>query len=158
MFNALIPSALCYKVESCASRSSRSTASSTTLHATPSPRRERRPDLPDLLARFLIGGLVVIAFSVIGDVFKPKSLGGIFAAAPTIALASITLTVHQHGAAYVSLEGRSMIAGALAFFVYACAVSFVMMRYRPRSLAAASALAPVWAGLAIILWTLWLRK
>lgn len=116
------------------------------------------PPLSDLLARFLIGGLVVTAFSVIGDVFKPKSLGGIFAAAPTIALASITLTVHQHGAAYVSLEGRSMIAGALAFFVYACAVSFVLMRYRPRSLAAASALAPVWAGVAIILWTLWLRK
>lgn len=158
MFNVLDPSALCYKLEACARSPSRSTARSTRSHATPSPRRERRPDLPDLLARFLIGGLVVIAFSVIGDVFKPKSLGGIFAAAPTIALASITLTVHQHGAAYVSLEGRSMIAGALAFFVYACAVSFVMMRYRPRSLVAASALAPVWAGVAILLWAVWLRR
>ncbi len=129
-------------------------------HGTPPHRRGEKEGQPlsDLLARFLIGGLVVIVFSVIGDVFKPKSLGGIFAAAPTIALASITLTVHQHGAAYVSLEGRSMIAGALAFFVYACAVSFVMMRYRPRSLAAASVLAPVWAGVAIILWALWLRK
>jgi hypothetical protein len=66
--------------------------------------------------------------------------------------------VHQHGAAYVSLEGRSMIAGALAFFVYACAVSFIIMRYRPRSLVVASALAPVWAGVATILWAVWLRK
>jgi len=113
---------------------------------------------PDLLARFLIGGTVVILFSIIGDVFKPKSLGGIFAAAPTIALASLTLTAHQHGTAYVSLEARSMIAGALAFFVYACAVSFILMRYRPRSLVAAGALSPIWFGVAAILWATWLRK
>jgi uncharacterized membrane protein (GlpM family) len=112
----------------------------------------------DLLARFLIGGAVVIVFSIIGDIFKPKSLGGIFAAAPTIALASLSLTAHQHGNAYVSLEARSMIAGALAFFVYACAVSFILMRYRPRSLVAAGALSPIWFGVAAILWATWLRK
>jgi uncharacterized membrane protein (GlpM family) len=112
----------------------------------------------DLLARFLIGGAVVIAFSILGDIFKPKSLGGIFAAAPTIALASISLTAHQHGTAYVSLEARSMIAGALAFFVYACAVSFVLMRYRPRSLTAALALLPIWFGASGILWSTWLRR
>ena len=112
----------------------------------------------DLIARFLIGGAVVIVFSIIGDIFKPKSLGGIFAAAPTIALASLTLTAHQHGTAYVSLEARSMIAGALAFFVYACAVSFILMRYRPRSLVAAGALSPIWFGVAAILWATWLRK
>ena len=113
---------------------------------------------PDLIARFLIGGAVVIVFSIIGDIFKPKSLGGIFAAAPTIALASLSLTVHQHGAAYVSLEARSMIAGALAFFLYACAVSFILMRYRPRSLVAAGALSPIWFAVAFSLWALWLRK
>jgi uncharacterized membrane protein (GlpM family) len=112
----------------------------------------------DLIARFLIGGAVVIVFSIIGDVFKPKSLGGIFAAAPTIALASISLTAHQHGNAYVSLEARSMIAGALAFFVYACAVSFILMRYRPRSLVAAGALSPIWFAFAAILWAVWLKK
>jgi hypothetical protein len=114
--------------------------------------------MADLLARFVIGGLVVIAFSILGDIFKPKSLGGIFAAAPTIALASISLTAHQHGTAYVSLEARSMIAGALAFFVYACIVSFVLMRYRPRSLTAALALLPIWFGTSGILWSTWLRR
>jgi uncharacterized membrane protein (GlpM family) len=113
---------------------------------------------PDLIARFLIGGAVVIVFSIIGDIFKPKSLGGIFAAAPTIALASISLTAHQHGTTYVSFEARSMIAGALAFFVYACAVSFILMRYRPRSLVAAGALSPIWFAVAFTLWTVWLRK
>jgi Protein of unknown function (DUF3147) len=114
--------------------------------------------VPDLIARFLFGGIVVIAFSILGDIFKPKSLGGIFAAAPTIALASISLTAHRNGLAYVSLEGRSMIAGALAFFVYACAVSFVLMRYRPRSLTAAGALSPIWFGVALTLWAILLRK
>lgn len=114
--------------------------------------------MPDLLARFLIGGFVVIAFSILGDIFKPKSLGGIFAAAPTIALASLTLTMHQQGAAYISLEGRSMIVGALAFFIYACVVSFVLMRYRPRSLTAAGALSPIWFGVAVALYSVWLRK
>ena len=112
--------------------------------------------MPDLVARFLIGGLVVIAFSILGDIFKPKSLGGIFAAAPTIALASITLTAHQHGSAYVSIETRSMIAGGLAFFVYACAVSFVLMRYRPRSLVAAGLAHLVCRSRA--LYAVWLRK
>jgi uncharacterized membrane protein (GlpM family) len=114
--------------------------------------------MPDLLARFLIGGTVVIVFSILGDIFKPKSLGGIFAAAPTIALASITLTARQHGNAFVSLEARSMIAGALAFFVYACAVSFLLMRYRPRSLVAAGALSPLWFAVAAVLYAVWLRK
>jgi uncharacterized membrane protein (GlpM family) len=114
--------------------------------------------MPDLIARFLIGGAVVILFSIIGDIFKPKSLGGIFAAAPTIALASITLTAHQHGTAYVALEARSMICGALAFFVYACTVSFILMRYRPRSLVAAGALSPIWFAVSAILYTVWLRK
>ena len=114
--------------------------------------------MPDLLARFLIGGTVVILFSILGDIFKHKSLGGIFAAAPTIALASLSLTAHQHGNAYIALEARSMIAGALAFFLYACAVSFILMRYRPRSLVAAAALSPIWFAVAASLYTVWLRK
>jgi hypothetical protein len=114
--------------------------------------------MADLLARFIIGGLVVIAFSILGDIFKPKSLGGVFAAAPTIALASISLTAHQHGTAYVSLEARSMIAGALAFFFYACVVSFILMRYRPRSLTAAAVLSPLWFLVAFTLWAACLRK
>lgn len=112
----------------------------------------------DLLARFLIGGAVVILFSVLGDIFKPKSLGGIFAAAPTIALATVCLTARHHGAAYVSVEARSMVVGALAFFVYACTVSFILMRYRPRSLVAAGVLSPIWAAVAALLYAVWLRK
>ncbi len=112
----------------------------------------------DLLLRFVIGGVVVSLFAVLGDMVKPESLGGVFAAAPTIALATIVLTMHKHGAGYAAVEARSMVAGAAAFFVYACTVSFVMMRYRTKAWATAASLMVVWFGTAAGLWALWLRR
>jgi hypothetical protein len=112
----------------------------------------------DLLLRFVIGGVVVSLFAVVGDLVKPESLGGVFAAAPTISLATLVLTMRKEGAGYVAMEGRSMVAGAIAFFVYACVVSFVLMRWKPKAMAAASALLPVWFATAAGLWALWLRR
>lgn len=112
----------------------------------------------DTLLRFVIGGAVVSLFAIIGDMVKPESLGGIFAAAPTIALATLVLTMHKHGGAYVATEARSMIAGGVAFFVYACAVSFVLMRRRTKALTTAAALMPVWFATAAALWAVWLRR
>ena len=111
----------------------------------------------DLLLRFLIGGSVVSLFSLFGDVLKPKSLGGVFAGAPTIALATIVLTANKNGTHYVALEGRSMMAGAVAFFAYACVVSFVLMRFKPSTTKCASLAMPVWAVVAFAFWILWLR-
>jgi len=111
-----------------------------------------------LLLRFIIGGIVVSLFAVLGDMIKPESLGGVFAAAPTIALATIALTMHKQGAVYVAIEARSMIAGAIAFVLYASAVSFVLMRYRTKSLATAASLMVVWFGTAAGLWAVWLRR
>jgi uncharacterized membrane protein (GlpM family) len=112
----------------------------------------------EMLLRFLIGGSVVSCFAILGDMVKPESLGGVFAAAPTIALATLFLSMHQQGAAYVAVQSRSMVAGALAFFVYACAVSFVVMRWRPNATRAAAALLPIWFATAATLWLIWLRR
>ena len=112
----------------------------------------------DLLVRFVIGGMVVSLFAVLGDLLKPESLGGVFAAAPTIALATLASTMHEHGAGYVAVEGRSMVAGAVAFFVYASAVSFVLMRYRTKAMTTATWLLTVWFGTAAGLWAVWLRR
>lgn len=112
----------------------------------------------DIMLRFLIGGVVVSAFAILGDVIKPESLGGVFAAAPTIALATLALTMHKHGGVYVATEARSMVSGAIAFFAYACGVSFVLMRWRPKALMTAIALLPIWFATAGALWVLWLRK
>jgi predicted signal transduction protein with EAL and GGDEF domain len=112
----------------------------------------------DTILRFLIGGLVVSVFAILGDMIKPESLGGVFAAAPTIAFATLSLTLHKHGAAYIAIEARSMVAGAIAFFIYACCVSFTLVRWRPKSLTATITLMPVWFATAAALWALWLRR
>ena len=88
--------------------------------------------------RFIIGGLFVSAFAVLGDILKPKSFAGLFGAAPSVALATLILTIHSQGRVFAAAEARSMIFGAIAFFVYACAVCRVTMRYKlPASIVAA---------------------
>jgi hypothetical protein len=44
--------------------------------------------MKDILLRFVIGGVVVLFFALFGDMFKPKSFGGLFGAAPSVALAT----------------------------------------------------------------------
>jgi len=111
----------------------------------------------ELLVRFLIGGVVVSAFALLGDVFKPKSFAGLFGAAPSVALSTLGLTVATEGACYAATEGRSMTAGAIAFFAYASLVSWVMMRYRLKALSVTVCSIPLWLGVAFGLWYVWLK-
>src|SRR5207249_5745118 len=90
--------------------------------------------MTETFIRFIVGGLFVSAFAAIGDVLKPKSFAGLFGAAPSVALATLSLTIASDGASYAATESRSMIAGALAFFVYASFVSWIMMRYKIKAL------------------------
>jgi hypothetical protein len=112
----------------------------------------------DIFIRFLIGGLVVSVFSSLGDVLRPKSFAGLFGAAPSIALATLGLTIQQNGKMYAALECRSMTLGAIAFFVYALNVSWVLKRYRPSALGAALVLMPVWFAVSFGLWFLAQRQ
>jgi hypothetical protein len=75
--------------------------------------------LTQLFFRFLVGGIFVSAFAILGTVFKPKSFAGLFGAAPSIALATLALTIRNEGRVYAAIEARSKLAGAAAFFVYA---------------------------------------
>jgi hypothetical protein len=111
----------------------------------------------DLLLRFLIGGTVVSLFAIIGEIFRPKSFAGLFGAAPSIALATLGLTIASHGHAYAATEARSMTFGAIAFLLYAAAVSYVLRRYHPPTLLATTALMPIWFAAAFTLWALFLR-
>lgn len=107
--------------------------------------------MSEIVTRFLIGGCVVSCFALLGEIFRPKSFAGLFGAAPSIALATVGLTMVKHGPEYAALEARSMVFGAIAFFVYACAVSFILMRYKFRALTTAIALIPVWFGVSFAL-------
>jgi hypothetical protein len=113
--------------------------------------------MKDILIRFLIGGLTVSVFSVLGDLFKPKSFAGLFGAAPSIALATLGLTVASDGSRYAATEAKSMIAGAVAFFIYVSCVSWILMRGRFSALWVALGSLPVWASLAFGLWYAFLK-
>lgn len=113
--------------------------------------------MTDLLLRFLFGGLIVSGFAVLGDIFRPKSFAGLFGAAPSIALATVGLTIAAHGRLYAATEARSMVFGATAFFIYASAVSWMLMRCRLPALAVTLALLPLWLGASFGLWAIFLR-
>jgi hypothetical protein len=62
-------------------------------------------EVRDTLVRIVVGGMVVSVFALLGDLLKPKSFAGLFGAAPSVALATLVLTVRQHGITYASIEG-----------------------------------------------------
>ena len=113
--------------------------------------------MSQIFIRFLIGGAVVSAFAIIGDLLKPKSFAGLFGAAPSVALATLGLTAATEGASYASTEARSMMAGAIAFTAYASCVSAVMMRYKLKALWVTICAIPLWLGVAFGLWYIWLK-
>jgi hypothetical protein len=110
--------------------------------------------MESLLIRFLVGGIVVSLFAVLGDVVRPKSFAGLFGAAPSIALATIGLTILQDGKPYAAFACRSMILGAVAFFAYVLLVGWVLRRYKPHALFASLALMPTWFAISLGLWFL----
>ncbi len=109
-------------------------------------------EIGELLARFLIGGVIVCFFAVLAEMFRPKSFAGLFGAAPSIALATIGITVAGPGKAYAAIEARSMIFGAIAFLLYAACVSWMLLRFKPRAITATIALMPVWFAASFAFW------
>jgi uncharacterized membrane protein (GlpM family) len=97
-----------------------------------------------LLIRVVLGGAIVSVFSVVGELFRPKTFAGMFGAAPSVALASLALAFSEHGSDYVAIEARSMVVGAGALFLYAGACVFGTRRSHW----------PVWLS-ATLSWGVW---
>lgn len=108
--------------------------------------------MADMALRFVIGGVIVSAFAALAEIFRPKSFSGLFNAAPSIALATLGITIARHGHLYASTETRSMLFGAIGFFFYASAASWLLMRFKWKSLIATVALIPLWFGVSLALW------
>lgn len=107
--------------------------------------------------RFLVGGAMVCVFAAAGDVLRPKNFAGIFSAAPSVSLATLTLTVLAQGKTFASMEARSMIAGALALAAYALLCTRLMGKYRVHAFRATVSGLAVWLACAMGLWALWFR-
>lgn len=90
----------------------------------------------EYIVRFLLGGIAVSLFAVLGDVFRPKSFAGLFGAAPSIALSTLALAIYAHGPVYAAREGRTMMIGAVALCVYSIAVCQLLQRCRLHAITA----------------------
>jgi Protein of unknown function (DUF3147) len=110
-----------------------------------------------LLFRFAVGGIMVTLFALLADLLKPKSFAGLFGAAPSVALSTLGLTIFTDGKSYAALEARSMIVGALAFFLYACGCSYLMMKFKMPAIAATTSMLFVWLIFAVGAWLVVLR-
>lgn len=113
--------------------------------------------MKELITRFLIGGMVVSLFALVSDLFQPKRFAGLFGAAPSVALATLTLTIISGGKLYASREARSMAVGAIAFFIYAFGVRQSLFHLKSPPLATTSLLLGAWLAAAFGMWAAFLR-
>jgi hypothetical protein len=90
----------------------------------------------EYVVRFIVGGIVVSAFAMLGDVLRPKSFAGLFGAAPSVALATLGIAIYQHGAGYAAVQSQTMMAGAVALAVYGVVVCHLLIRARLQALPA----------------------
>jgi hypothetical protein len=110
--------------------------------------------MTEYVVRFLVGGAVVSAFAMLGDVLRPKSFAGLFGAAPSVALATLAIAIYQHGTTYAGSQSLSMMAGAFALALYSGVVCHLLVRARLRALPATLLSLVVWLIAAFGLWTL----
>lgn len=110
-----------------------------------------------MLARFLIGGVVVSAFATVGGLFKPTSFAGLFGAAPSVALATLAITISKDGKAFAGTECRSMMAGAVGLCLYSILVCQLLIRFRRSALIATLSALPFWLLTAFGLWRIFLK-
>lgn len=107
--------------------------------------------------RFVLGGLAVSLFAAIGDISKPKSFAGLFGASPAVALTTLALAMSKQGTAYVSADGRSMMAGAAAMFIYCQLAAWLLIRHKTNPLLTTAGCLVAWFGVAFGLYAALLR-
>jgi hypothetical protein len=108
-----------------------------------------------LAAKAVAGGLVVCGFAAIGEFVRPRGLSGIFAAAPSVALASLGVTSVASGSGSATNQATAMVAGAAALFVY-CLTGIESVKRFGGMHGAIAAMIP-WFAVAIGLWAVALR-
>lgn len=106
--------------------------------------------MTETIIRFVLGGAIVSAFAVLGDLLRPKSFAGLFAAVPSVALVSLALVFISRGDQYGAVEGRSMLVGAVALMSYGALVGNLLLRRHGPTIVIATAGVVVWALLAAV--------
>lgn len=100
-------------------------------------------------AKALLGGVLVVLFAVGAETLSPKRFAGVFAGAPSVALASLSVTLATKGSAEAAVACAGMAAGAVGFAAY-CACSPALMR-RLGTLRGSAAALVAWAAATAVL-------
>jgi uncharacterized protein DUF3147 len=77
-------------------------------------------------AKAVFGGLAVVGFSLIGQAGQPKRFAGLFSAAPSVALASLAMTVAARGSDATLPYAQGMLIGSAGMLAY-CLTSLVLI-------------------------------
>lgn len=85
-------------------------------------------DAVDVAGKGLLGGTLVVAFALLAETLTPKRFAGVFAAAPSVALASLFVTTLHKGPDDAKRDCVGMIAGAIGFVAYALIAPAAMRR------------------------------
>ncbi len=114
--------------------------------------------MSEIIIRFLVGGLVVSAFALAGTVLKPTTFAGLFAAAPSVALATLSLAILKNGRPYAAVECRSMMLGAAALGAYSLLVCQLLARTRSSPVRITFGASAAWLLVSFTLWRILLRQ
>jgi uncharacterized membrane protein (GlpM family) len=99
-----------------------------------------------LVVKGLAGGALVVAFAVLGEVLDPKRFAGIFAAAPSVALSSLTIVVLTKGHGQARANALGMVVGSVAFIAFTLVVRRLVSRFDAASGSALACI--VWLAVA----------
>lgn len=83
----------------------------------------------DIVFKALAGGVFVLLSALIAETITPKRLAGLFAAAPSVALGSLLVTVNTKGHPDATIAAKGMVVGAVAFTLYCLAAVPALGRY-----------------------------
>ena len=100
-------------------------------------------DVLVLAARGVAGGLLVVVFALIGEVVSPKAFSGLFSSAPSVAVASLLITLVTKDAETARRATVGMIVGGVGMTVCCVLAAAAIPRVRA-----------VWGSL--IAWLGWL--
>lgn len=104
-------------------------------------------DAGTLALRGLAGGALVVVFALIGEVVTPKAFAGLFAAAPSVAVASLVITITTEGSKRAHSDTVGMVVGAVG--MTACCVVATVAIPKLRAVGGSAAAWGAWGAVAL---------
>jgi uncharacterized membrane protein (GlpM family) len=82
-----------------------------------------------LLIKAVNGGLFVVVFALLGEVLAPKRFAGLFSAAPSVALGSLSVTIIDKGTGEARQNTIGMLVGAVALVAFCVTARRLVQRF-----------------------------